>query len=177
MTDLKQTGSTMGFVTEVRKEVPMKARQAVAVLVALAAAVTLTSVAAAGPDAAKQPVAITVKGRGVAGDANGTFTLAGAASDSGTSHAIGNTVSHGSGELDGKKGHLSLWWSGSFVAVNASTYVTTGTWRLTGNTGNYKTWTGGGTFISVDRHTPSPDNHTPSGIGSYEARFDGLVTR
>jgi hypothetical protein len=169
----------------------MKARQALAVLVALAAAVTLTSVAAAGPDAAKQRVAITVKGRGVAGDARGTFTLAGTASDSGTSHVIGNTViahavlgqrvfkgrSHGPGELDGKKGHLSFWWSGSFVAVNASTWVTTGTWRLRGNSGIYKTWTGGGTFVSVDRHTPSPDNHTPSGVGSYEARFDGLVTR
>ena len=37
----------------------MKARQAM--LVALAAAVTLTSVAAAGPDAAKQRVAIDMK--------------------------------------------------------------------------------------------------------------------
>ena len=40
----------------------MKARHAV--LVALAAAVTLTSVAAAGPDAAKQRVAIMTKGAG-----------------------------------------------------------------------------------------------------------------
>ncbi len=37
----------------------MKARHAI--LVALAAAVTLTSVAAAGPDAAKQRVAIDMK--------------------------------------------------------------------------------------------------------------------
>ena len=46
----------------------MKARHAM--LVALAAAVTLTSVAAAGPDAAKQRVAISMKNPG-----NGTFVL------------------------------------------------------------------------------------------------------
>ena len=46
----------------------MKARHAI--LVALVAAVTLTSVAAAGPDAAKQRVAISMKNPG-----NGTFVL------------------------------------------------------------------------------------------------------
>ena len=46
----------------------MKARHAI--LVGLVTAVTLTSVAAAGPDAAKQRVAISMKGL-----ANGTFVL------------------------------------------------------------------------------------------------------
>jgi hypothetical protein len=136
-------------------------------------------------------VAITVTGRGVAGDSSGTFTLIGAASDSGTSDVIGNTASsqrmlgqkvfkgrsQGPGELDGRKGHLSFWWSGSFSHVNPSTLVTTGTWRIRRGTGNYKTWKGGGTFVEVGRHAPSVDSNTPSGVGSYEARFDGLVTR
>jgi hypothetical protein len=142
-------------------------------------------------------VAITVKGRGVAGDASGTFTLEGAASDpqaasdSGMSHVIGNTLSHqavlgqlafkgrseGPGELHGKKGDLSLWWTGSFVPVNATTYVTTGTWRIRRGTGIYKTWKGGGRFISVDRHIPSINNQTPGAVGSHEARWEGLVTR
>jgi hypothetical protein len=145
-----------------------------------------------GGASAGSRVAITVTGRGVGGDASGTFTLRGAASDAGTSHVIGNTSSaqrvlgtqalyrgrsQGPGELDGKKGHLSISWSGSFVPVNASTYVTTGTWRITGGTGTYKTWKGGGSFVSVDRHAPSPDSHTPSGVGSHEARWEGLVTR
>ena len=47
----------------------MKAR--VVALVALAAAVTLTSIAAAGPDAAKQRVAITMKDRGTARSCSG----------------------------------------------------------------------------------------------------------
>ena len=46
----------------------MRARHAL--LVALAAAVTLTAVAAAGPDAAKQRVAISMKAPG-----DGTFVL------------------------------------------------------------------------------------------------------
>ena len=46
----------------------MKARHAI--FAALVAAVTLTSVAAAGPDAAKQRVAISMKDPG-----NGTFVL------------------------------------------------------------------------------------------------------
>ena len=51
-----------------REEKRMKAR--LVTLVALAAAVTLTAVAAAGPDAAKQRVANSMKGAG-----NGTFVL------------------------------------------------------------------------------------------------------
>jgi hypothetical protein len=43
-----------------KKEVPMKLRQAA--LVALVAVVSLTSVSAAAPDAAKQRIAITTKG-------------------------------------------------------------------------------------------------------------------
>jgi len=124
-------------------------------------------------------IAITVKGRDVAGDARGTFALIGAASDAGTSYVVGNTTSaqrvlgqrlykgtsRGFGELDGKKGDLSFSWSGSHVPVNASTSVTTGTWRITGSSGRYKAWKGDGTFVWV------------GGIGTHEARFEGLVTR
>jgi hypothetical protein len=55
-----------------RRRYVMKARYPV--LVALAAAVTLTSVAAAGPDAAKQRVAITSKGMANP-TSSGTFVL------------------------------------------------------------------------------------------------------
>jgi hypothetical protein len=151
---------------------------------------------------AGSPIVITVKGRGVFGEANGTFTLIGASgvapnvtlvtvSDSGSSHVIGNTISHkfvlgeqvfkgrseGAGDLHGKNGGLSLGWSGWFVPVNRSTFVTTGTWRIRRGTGIYKKWKGGGRFISVDRHTPPANHQTPGGVGSYEARWEGLVTR
>jgi hypothetical protein len=49
------------------------------------------SEASSGKFSAGKQVALTVKGRGVAGDANGTFALTGAVSDSDTSHVIGNT--------------------------------------------------------------------------------------
>ena len=57
-TGLKRPGSTIGF-DSVRKEAPMKVRQAT--LVALVAAVAVTTVAAANSDAAKQRVAITTQ--------------------------------------------------------------------------------------------------------------------
>ncbi len=136
-------------------------------------------------------IAFSVEGRGVGGDAGGTFTLIGAVSDSGTSHIIGNTSSarpllgervfkergQGPGELHGRKGDLSFWWSGSFVSVNPTTVVTTGVWRVRSGTGIYKTWKGGGTLVSVGHHAPSADSHTPSGVGTDEARFEGRVKR
>jgi hypothetical protein len=71
---------------------------------------------------------------------------------------------------------LTITWAGSFVGVNPSTFVTTGTWRITRGTGIYKSWKGGGTFISVDRHAPPVawDNQQPTGVGTFEARFEGL---
>ena len=135
--------------------------------------------AGSGAPGGATPIAITVQAGNVDGDAVGTFTLIGAVSDSGKSHVIGNTSSakpvlgqklytgrsRGPGELDGRKGHLSITWSGSFFPVNRTTLVTTGSWRIRGGTGIYTTWQGSGSFVSVGRD------------GSFEARFDGLVTR
>ena len=144
-------------------------------------------------------IVITVTGRGVDGDTTGTFTLKAAraaASGSGTIHLGGNIsgpppqpvpgylgwrgTAEGHGELvDGKQGGLWLSWSGSFITVNASsvyTGVMSGAWRITRGTGIYKNWKGTGRFVSTERHAPSPSDR-PSGVGPYEARFVGLVTR
>ena len=164
-----------------------------AVLVGLAVLATCVSVAAAGPGATQQ-VTISVKGRGVAGDATGTFTLRGVASDSGMSHVGANTTAGqrvagqrivpgrtvGLAELHGKNGDLSLAMRASVIAVtasNVSTIVQSGTWQITKGTGTYKGWRGSGTFVSVDRNTPAPNDHTPTGVGSYEGRWIGHVTR
>jgi hypothetical protein len=163
-----------------------------AVLAGLAVLATCVSAAAAGPST-KQQVTIFVKGRGVAGDATGTFTLRGAASDSGTSHVGANTTAgqrvagrqivpgrtEGLAELHGKNGDLKLFMRASVITVTASsvsTIVQSGTWRITKGTGTYKGWRGSGTFVSVDRNTPAPNDHTPMGVGSYEGRWIGHVT-
>ena len=128
-------------------------------------------------------VVITEKGRGIFGTVTGTFTLRGAAADSGRSGLGGYDSSpprfldgqrvqpsKGTGVFAGKKGDLSLTWSGPSVDLNASADVTTGTWRIKRGTGIYKTWKGGGRFVIFERHTG------PNGV-IYEARWEGLVTR
>ena len=140
----------------------MKARHAV--LVALAAAVTLTSVAAAGPDAAKQRVAINMKNPD-----NGTFVLtplqAGTLKrDSGTVSLVYNdpTIVMREGQriniyrntytLKGKRGSLSIRERTEFVSVSNEKVpgfdftpgVGIGTWKVVGGTGAYAKVTGGG---------------------------------
>ena len=140
----------------------MKARYAV--LVALAAAVTLTSVAAAGPDAAKQRVAISMKGL-----ENGTFvltplqagtlkrdsgTVSGVFKESGTVMREGQRIDvyRNTYTLKGKRGGLSIRERAEFVSVSNEKVpgfdftpgVGIGTWKVTGGTGAYAKVTGGG---------------------------------
>jgi hypothetical protein len=140
----------------------MKARHVV--LVALAAAVTLTSVAAAGPEAAKQRVAINIKNPD-----DGTFVLtplqAGTFNrDSGTVNLAYNdpTIVMREGQrisiyrntytLRGRRGSLSIRERAEFVSVSNEKVpgfdftpgVGTGTWKVVGGTGAYAEVTGGG---------------------------------
>jgi len=140
----------------------MKARHAI--LVALAAAVTLTSVAAASPDATKQRVAISMKGL-----ANGTFVLtplqAGTLKrDSGTVSLVwsdepavmreGQNVQiyRNTYTLKGKRGSMSIRERNEWVDVsneNAPGFdfrpgVGIGRWKVVGGTGAYAKITGGG---------------------------------
>ena len=139
----------------------MKARQAM--LVALVAAVTLTSVAAAGPDAAKQRVAISMKNPG-----NGTFVLrplqpGTLKRDSGTVSSVNEhtTVMREGQSVDmyrstytfkGKRGTMSIREQLEFVEVSNEKVpgfdftpgVGIGTWKVVRGTGAYAKITGGG---------------------------------
>lgn len=140
----------------------MKAR--CAVLVAFAAAVTLTSVAAAGPDAAKQRAEISMKDLG-----NGTFVLTPLQPgtlkrDSGTVSVVtreeptlmrqGQSVYiyRNTYTLKGKRGTMSIRERNEFVEVsnekvagfNFTPGVGIGTWKVVGGTGAYAKITGGG---------------------------------
>ena len=135
-------------------------------LVALVAAVTLTSVAAAGPDAAKQRVAISMKLKEV-GD--GTFVLIPLQSgtlkrDSGTVTVVFNdpTIVMRDGQridifrntytVTGKRGTMSIRERTEFVNVSNEKVpgfdftpgVGIGTWKVVGGTGAYAKITGGG---------------------------------
>jgi hypothetical protein len=137
----------------------MKARQPI--LLALVAAVTLTSVAAAGPDAAKQRVAIMTKG--VANTPSpARFVLtplqAGAFKrDSGTTGAsqphervvmrAGQRVSIYDAiveTLKGKRGTLVIRSRIEYVDAGNGYHVGTGTWKVVRGTGQYAGVAGGG---------------------------------
>ena len=160
----------------------MKAR--VLALVALATAVTLTSVAAGDPGAAKQRVAISMKGL-----ENGTFVLtplqAGALKrDSGTVRVVfsqepdvmrqGQTVSiyRNTYTLTGKRGSMSIRERAEWVVVSnekapGADYVPgvgIGTWKVVGGTGAYAKITGGGR----SGHQGHPE---------WLARQEGFLTR
>ena len=140
----------------------MKARHGI--LVGLVAAVTLTSAAAAGPDAAKQRVAISMKGL-----ANGTFLLTPLQSgklkyDSGTVSVVyGDPPSvmrqgqevwiyRNTYTFKGKRGTFSIRERNEWVDVsneNAPGFdfrpgVGIGTWKVVGGTGKYAKIAGGG---------------------------------
>ena len=133
-------------------------------LAALAAAVTLTAIAAAGPDAAKQRVAISMKGL-----ANGTFVLtplqAGTLKrDSGTVSVVWSDepavmrngqkvmIYRNTYTFKGKQGSLSIRERNEWVDVsneNAPGFdfrpgVGIGTWKVVGGTGKYARIAGGG---------------------------------
>ena len=149
------------------------------VLAALAAAVTLTSIASAGPTAAKQRVAINVKIL-----PRGTFVLtplqAGALKrDSGTFGGNWSTAPGGevmrNGQtvgiytntwtLRGKRGTLTIRERVEWVSVEAGEDgVALGTWKVVRGTGKYAGITGSG-----------GSGH--AGLGSpWYARFEGLLT-
>jgi hypothetical protein len=151
-----------------------------AVLVAIAAAVSLNSVAAAGPEAARQQVEITAKG-----DANPAHPLkfaltplgAGALKpDSGKETAV--VANQRTVTRDGQTANIVTWIStckgkrGSFVMrvriehVDAGNgfHIGTGTWRFVRGTGAYAGITGGGRVaLAFDR-------------GSLSERRDGFLT-
>ena len=130
-------------------------------LVVLTAAVTLTSVAAAGPDAAKQRVAIMTKGVANASTpAQFVFTplQAGALKrDSGTARAAmpsGRVVMREGQRvtiygpivetLEGKRGTLVIRSRIEYVDAANGYHVGTGTWKVVRGTGQYAGITGGG---------------------------------
>lgn len=162
--DAGRTGSIIGFDSRVPKgRYVMKVRHAV--LVAFAAAFMLTSVAAAGSDAAKQRVAISMKNLG-----NGTFVLtplqAGTLKrDSGTVSVVTPkepTTMMRQGQsvyiylntytLKGKRGTMSIRERNEMVEVSREKVagfdftpgVGIGTWKVVGGTGAYAKITGGG---------------------------------
>jgi len=157
----------------------MKAR--LIVLFALVAAVTLTSVAAAGPDAAKQRVAIDMKIL-----TEETFVLtplqAGALKrDSGTITTVERVLSMDGRDvmregqrvtifyptiwtLEGKRGTLTIRERSEWVAVGNDDHVAIGTWKVVRGTGQYAELAGSGR-----------SGH--AGVGQpWYARYEGFVT-
>ena len=156
----------------------MKARQVTFVALAAAIAVTLTSVAAAGPDAAKQHVAITMTGL-----PNGHFVLepvrAGALErDSGTTSVLinGPNVVMREGQrveiysntftLEGKRGILTVRERVEWVYAGGP-FVGMGTWKVVRGTGEYAKIAGGG------RTATAGLNH---GNGAWSVHEEGFLT-
>ena len=130
-----------------------------AVLVALAAAVTLISVAAAGPDAAKQRVAITSQAGTTTPVSPFVLTPLEAGPlkrDSGTATGAlppervvlrgGQSVSvyDGVSTLRGKRGTLVMRYHSEYVDAGNGYHVGTGTWKVVRGTGQYAGIVGGG---------------------------------
>lgn len=160
----------------------MKARYLV--LVVFASAVTLTSGAAAGPDAAKQRVAIMTKGAANA-SSPAVFVLtplqAGALKrDSGTTRVQGSlpperVVMRGGQRvaiydpvvetLTGERGSLVIRSRIEYVAAANGYHVGTGTWKVVRGTGKYAQITGGGRRgdVYLDR-------------GPWSGRNEGFLT-
>jgi len=157
----------------------MKARRAICVALAAAVAVTLATVAAAGPDAAKQRVTITMKAL-----PDGKFVLepvqAGAVQpDSGTTQVVwhdprvvtrdGQTIDIYSGvawTLTGKRGTLKLQERSEWMRTGDA-LIATGTWKVVGGTGAYAQITGHGRSAHVGHN---------QGNGAWYASHSGLLT-
>jgi hypothetical protein len=158
----------------------MKVRQTI--LVALATAATLTTVAAAGPEAARQRVAITSQAAKTTHVSPFVLTPLQAGplkSDSGKSIAAsfppervvireGQRVSIYAGgrvTLRGKRGSLVLRYRSEYVDGGNGYHVGTGTWKVVRGTGQYAGVTGGGRTgdVSLDR-------------GPWSSRDEGFLT-
>jgi hypothetical protein len=154
-------------------------RAKLAVLAVLAAAVTLTSVAAAGPAATKQRVAIETKIL-----PQGTFVLkplqAGAVKrDTGTvdgdwRNSPTRTIVRDGQKVDiigpttwtltGKRGTLTIRERGEWVAVGYDDGVALGTWKVVRGTGEYAGLTGVGGSGHAGLYVP------------WYARYEGFLT-
>jgi hypothetical protein len=149
-------------------------------LVAFAAAVTLTSVAGAGPEAAQQRVAITsqaAKPTPVSRFVLAPLQAGALKRDSGTMTAPfppervamreGQRVSINDGRatLKGKRGTLVIRYRDEYVDSGNGYHVSTGTWKVLRGTGQYADVTGGGRSgtVSLDR-------------GPWSSRQEGFVT-
>jgi hypothetical protein len=149
-------------------------------LVALAAAVTLTSFAAAGPNAAKQRVVITshaAKSTKVSPFVLTPLQAGALKRDSGTQiagSASGRTVMRDGqrveiydsvGTLKGKLGSLVIRLRTEYVDGGNGYHVGTGTWKVVRGTGQYAQITGGGRSGAVwlDR-------------GPWSSRVEGFLT-
>jgi len=140
----------------------MKARHSI--LVALAVTVTLTSVAAAGPEATKQRVAITSQAAKTTRVSPFVLTPLQAGSlerDSGTMTAglpSGRDVMREGQKvsiyddvvtLKGKRGSLVIRYRSEYVDAGNGYQVSTNTWKVVRGTGQYARVTGGGRGGSV----------------------------
>jgi hypothetical protein len=140
----------------------LKARQPI--LVALAVTVTLTSVAAAGPEATKQRVAITSQAAKTTRVSPFVLTPLQAGSlkrDSGTMTAglaVGRDVMREGQRvsiyddvvtLKGKRGSLVIRYRSEYVDAGNGYQVSTNTWKVVRGTGQYARVIGGGRGGSV----------------------------
>lgn len=156
----------------------MKARHAV--LVALAAAITLASAAAAGPGAAKQRVAITTQAKRTTTVSAAVFTplQAGALKpDSGslvsgepaekTVLRQGQTVEvyDQPATFKGKLGTLVTRYRSEYVDAGNGYHVSADSWRVVRGTGQYEGATGGGRggSVALDR-------------GPWSSHIEGFLT-
>ena len=155
----------------------MKAPQAI--LVALAAAVTLTTGAAAGPDAAKQRVAITTQAAQPTKVSAFVLTplqagrlkpdsgkLTGSVPPERIVMRDGQKVSiyDGSATLKGKLGGLVIRYRDEYVEAGNGYHVGTGTWKVVRGTGQYAGVTGAGRSAQV------------GGPSTWVARYQGFLT-
>lgn len=154
----------------------MKVR--LAILVALAAAVTMTAVAAAGPEAAKQRVVITMKAL-----PDGQFVLEPQQTgtlerDSGTTSVVYKRLNVVMREgqrveiyrltftLEGKRGSLTTRERNEWVDTGGP-YVGMGTWKVVRGTGQYAGITGGGRSASAGLNRAQ---------GAWYASQEGFLT-
>lgn len=150
-------------------------------LVGVAAAVTLTSVAAAGPDAAKQRVSITMQGANPTNDVS-PFVLtplqAGPIKkDSGTNTVVWGPrrdvmregqkvlIEAGVGTFEGKLGSLVTRHRAEWVDAGNGYNVAASTWKVVRGTGQYAGVTGGGRGGSVYLNR-----------GPWSSRDEGFLT-
>ena len=158
----------------------MKARHAM--VVALAAAFVLTSVAAAGPDAAKQRVVITTQAAQTtdvspfvlitlqAGSLKGdSGKMIGDSSSPGRSvmrEGQDVSINEGPGTLKGKRGTLVISFRSEWVEAGEGYHIATVTWKVVRGTGEYAGATGGGRGATV-WHERTDD---------WSSRMEGFLT-